>query len=172
MNLIIKFIFGSSIASVLFFTPPAFHQTESRIIISGNLQGVITEKAERIINTGSEVRIVYYISIYSLENKKTSLLKKKIINSIRRDNLKDIYTLNLNGWLYYTSSREEAFQRAGFYRAEFEKPANNNFGFGDYYIDASIEYNSSLKNNIPATALWEYYIPFMKVKGIINFIKI
>ncbi len=172
MNLIMKFIFGSSIASTLFFTAPLFQQNDSRIFISGELRGVVTEKVERIINTGSEVRIVYYVAIYAVENKRTVLFSKKIVNSIRYDNLDDLFILNLNGKSYFTASREDAFRRAGFYRAEFEKPVKNNYGFGDLYIDASIEYNSSLKSGIPGTTLWEYYVPNLKVPGIIRFERI
>lgn len=118
-----------------------FQQDDTRIIISGELRGVVTEKVERIISTGSEVRIIYHVSIYYVENKNTTLFNKKIINSIRYDNLEDLYILNLNGWVYYTPNREDAYWRMGFYHAEFKKPIKNNFGFGDFYIDASIEYN-------------------------------
>ena len=172
MNTIIKLIFGTSMASVLFFTAPSFQQNDSHIIISGELHGIVTEKVERIINTGAEVRIIYYVSIYAVENKRTVLLNKILITSIRHDSLEDLYILNLNGKKYYTASREDAFWRAGFYRADFEKPLKNNYGFGDFYIDASIEYNSSLKSGIPGTTLWEYYMPNLKVPGIINFDRI
>lgn len=172
MNLIMKFIFGSSIASTLFFTAPSFQQNDSRIFISGDLRGVVTEKAERIINSGSEVRIIYYVAIYAVENKRTVLYSKKIVNSIRHDSLDDLYILNLNGKSYFTAGRDDAFRRAGFYRVEFEKPARNNYGFGDFYIDASIEYNSSLKTGIPGMTLWEYYVPQLKVPGLIKFDRI
>lgn len=168
MNTILKLIFGSSMASVLFFTPPTFKENNSDIIISGQLRGIVTEKVEKIINAGSEVRIIYYISIYAFENNKTILLKKKIFNSIKFDNLEDLYLLNLNGKMYYTGKKEDAYSKIGFYRAEFEKKS---FGFSDFYVDASIEYKSSLKSDISTAALWEYYMPYQKIEGIIKFEK-
>lgn len=156
-------------ASVLFFTSPDFKQNGSRIVISGELHGAVTEKVERIINAGSEVRIIYFIAIYRMENNGSILLKKRIVNSIRFDSLEGIYILNLDGIFYRTGTRRDAYKRIGLYRAVFQYQTTSNVSFKDCYIDASIEYVSALKPDIPATALWEYYMPYIKVGGEISF---
>jgi hypothetical protein len=169
MEALLKFLLGTSMASVLFFSQPAIYRDANHLFITGELNGAVTEKVERIINTGAQINIIYYVSIYSISNNGTKILRKKLVNSIKYNHLQGIYTLNLNGTVSRTDDRKTAYSKLRILNAEFGVENIDSMRFRDCYIDASIEYDSSLKLDIPSTVLWEYYMPYIKVEGDIKF---
>ena len=170
VNTIKNFLFHTSMASMLFFSQPVIERDANRLIITGKFHGAITEKVERIINTDTKVSVSYLVSIYSVTNNKETIHRKTIINSIKYNYLQEKYTLNLNGTIFETDDKKSAYNMIGIIKAEFEIKDSANTQFRDFYMDASIEYESSLKQsapelNIPAKLLWKSYDPYIKVKG-------
>ena len=155
----------AAVAAVLFFSTPTLTMDSNNLIVKGKLNGIITEKMERILKTGTEIKIKYYVSLVAHENGEERLLSKHFIHTIKYDPLQSIYLINSAGKTATAGTLKEAERLLGDYRVMF--PHGRGSRPFDFYAEATIDYLSSLDIDLAGGALWDYYIPNKKIQGLI-----
>lgn len=170
MQFLFKLLFGkgtaTSIASFLFFANPNITYNNGAIVIEGSLNGVFTSQVERIINTGTEVTITYDISLIIDDSQNKILKNKKIEHIIKYDNLENMYRCTIDNKKYSIVHKEDAYKHIQDYHISIDYAPAISGKKIIFYIEAAINYSSSLQMEIPDNALWDYYIPHKKIRNI------
>jgi len=168
MDQFFKALFGGGVAALVLFSAPKITLHNDQITVAGKLNNSTPEKVERIINTGTEVEITFYISLTIYKKSQTLLFKKRVKNSIRFDPLKKVYHVNSDGKKAVLTSKERAVDQFESYKAVFNQSEKKSIDNGkvDFYVEASIDYKSSINMNLPAAALWNYHTPNRKIENV------
>ena len=171
MEIFFRTILGKTtaygIAGLLFFTTPTFLKKNDTIVINGNLNGIITKKVKRILNTGTLITIIFHFSIFVKDNDKEELLQKKVKHKMKYYPLEGKYVGQKNNQKIFTKSIKKLEKYMGIYQVQFHYNKSIKNKIFDFYVEAEIKYTSSLKIKIPSEAIWEYHIPNKKIKNIL-----
>ncbi|MBN1757949.1 MAG: hypothetical protein JW863_06520 [Chitinispirillaceae bacterium] len=169
MEYLFKILFGkgvaTTLAALLFFSTPDISRKDSVIGIDGKLNGIFTDRVERIISTGTEVRIAFDLSLILTTAGGKTVVNRKFEHTIQYDNLKKCYLCTIDRNQLVFSDKNDAFRSIETYSVSIDVPDSLNERGIDFYIEASISYSSSLTIDIPDNALWDYYIPNKKIRN-------
>jgi hypothetical protein len=157
---------GVSIAALLFFSAPVIQLEGNSILVNGFLQGIITEKAARILKSGAPISIEFDFSLTLHGATFNKLYNKKIVHSIGFDPLAQTYVVNRPGARDTVKTLQKAIDLLGHYYVTMDMVATEDGVTADFYGEAHLDYTSSLQIDIPASSLWEYYIPTVKLKNL------
>jgi len=152
------------IAAILFFSAPSLVVDNNTLNLVGTLNGIVMPKVERILKTGTEVKIKYDSSLIAHEKNGDQLVSGHIIHTVKYDPLAAIYHLDINGKKVNVGDIKEAEKKLGEFRIVI--PYKTGASRFDVYIEATIDYESSLNIDLAGNVLWDYYIPNKKIRGI------
>ena len=169
MEYLFKILFGkgaaTALAALLVFTVPEMTEMNGVITVSGKLNGIFTNRVERIIRTGTEVRIMYDLTIIVNGKSGKTIHTREITNTIRYNNLENNYLCTSDHQQSTVADKDAAFRHIKAYSAEIALPDSLTDHTIDFYIEASIAYASALEIAIPDNTLWDYYIPNRKIRN-------
>jgi hypothetical protein len=170
MEYLFRILFGKGvvtpIAAVLLFTTPKITTDGTSVLISGTLKGIFTSRVERIIHTGTELSITYDLSLVFADGNSRVLENRKVKHSIRYNDLEKEYLCVVDGESMKVKDENSAYRLMENYRIRIPRRKAGAAKRMDLYIEASIDYSSSLQVDVPDNMLWEYYIPNKKIRNI------
>lgn len=169
MDLLIKAIFtkaaAAGIAAAIGFSSPAFQIQKDRLVVSGSLNGIITKKVQRIARTGAFVSVTFTVSVIVSEKNDERIITRRFVHSFRYDPLQGNYLVRTPAASITVPELSSVDKVISEYRVELPwkgmKPETV-----DAYIEADIAYDSALNLDISGPALWDFYIPSRKIRGL------
>jgi len=171
MDYFFKLLFSkgstASISAILLFTSPIIKSNGKDVIVSGNLKGIITHKVHRIIKTGTPVNIHFHVTLKSFYNTREKIYTNKFIHIISYNALKKNYIIKKGAFNKTIQIKKTAEVHLGKYKTTFYNIYPKKGEIFQVYSEAELSYKSSLKIPIKGSALWDYYIPSIKTKGIV-----
>ena len=169
MDQFFKTLFGKSVstglASILFFLTPSWEIIGNKIIISGELRGIFTPKVRRILNTSTQITVTYRVALKLYQDDDKKLMRKEKKHTIQYDSLSGEYNITIDEKEKVFKKREEAFNYFKHYQVTIQSPYKGEFTC-DLLVDATIQYKSKLQVDFKGSALWDHYIPNIKMEGI------